>query len=224
VSTLGFYLLSLIRYRDTVIVPTLDALDDSDPDILFNALTTPRHVNPAHLDTMNTNYLHYLIKRASTFSPQLRAFFFKHLILSCPVLHSKEFTKQMEVRENTRLRLLYDEVLEQRGTLTLKQRCRLRIKQVINQYPVDIKKLSSLPSSLQLYLSFDLFHPNFVQMTLTKLNQVQGRVKPTFFDELQFHEYNYEQINAHFDWEDQVPDEMDADDDDHEPVSVVIDP
>ena len=210
----------MIRYRDIVIVPTLDALDDSDPDILFNALTTPRHVDPSYLNLMNTNYLHYLIKRGSTFTPQFRAFFFQHLLLSCPFVHSQEFADYVGSRANARLRLLYDEVLQQRGNLTLKQRCRLRIKQTIHQYPVDVRKLSSLPASLQSYLSFDLFHPNFVQMTLAKLNQVQGRVKPSFFDELQFHEHNFELVNGHFDWEDQIPDEMDEDEDELEPVRV----
>jgi hypothetical protein len=110
--------------------------------------------------------------------------------------------------------------LEKRTFLTLKQRCRLLIKDSINQYPLDIKNLIQLPLTLQYYLSFDFLNPNFVQITLDKLNHVNGRIKPSFFDELQFHEHSFEQMNGQNDWEDQIPEEMDQenDDDDDEPV------
>jgi len=125
--------------------------------------------------------------------------------------------------KNVRLHSLYDEILEQRTFLTLKQRCRLLIKESINKYPLNIKDLIQLPLTLQYYLSFDLLNPNFVQIIFYKLNQVNGRIKPTFFDELQFHEHGLEQINGHNNWEDQIPEDMDYgndddDDDDDEPV------
>ena len=127
--------------------------------------------------------------------------------------------------KNTRLRCLYDEILEKRTFLTLKQRCRLMIKQSIKNYPLDIQNLTQLPITLQYYLSFDFFNPNFVQMTLDKLNKVNGRIKPSFFDELQFHEHGLEQINGHNDWEDQIPEDMDyenEDDNDDEPVRLIL--
>jgi hypothetical protein len=127
--------------------------------------------------------------------------------------------------KNARLRCLYDEILEKRTFLTLKQRCRLLIKQSINKYPMDIQNLTQLPTTLQYYLSFDFFNPNFVQITLDKLNKVNGRMKPSFFDELQFHEHGFELINGHNDWEDQIPEDMDyenEDDNDDEPVRFIF--
>ena len=172
------------------------------------------------MDSINQNYIHYLIKRASTFSPVFRSFFFNHLNLSCPLLHKLAFFQHVNSIKNVRLRSLYDEVLEKRTLITLKQRCRLLIKESIRQYPLDIKDLIQLPLTLQYYISFDFLNPNFVQIILEKLNQVNGRIKPSFFDELQFHEHTLEQINGPNDWEDQIPEDMDDenDDEDNEPV------
>jgi hypothetical protein len=124
--------------------------------------------------------------------------------------------------KNIRLRSLYNELLENRTFLTLKQRCRLLIKESIQHYPLDIKKLNQLPLSLHYYLSFDFLNPNFVQITLNNLNQADGRIKPSFFDELQFHEHHQEYVNGQNDWEDQIPEDMDDqdhdDDENDEPV------
>jgi len=219
VSTLGFYLLSIIRYRDTFIIPTPDPSDDNDNenDILPNSLLTTKtiqNINPYYLDSINNDYIYYLIKRASTFTPIFRSFFFNHLNICCPLLHKIEFINYINSIKNVRLRTLYDEILEKRTFLTLKQRCRLIIKESINKYPLDIKNLIQLPLTLQYYLSFDLLNPNFVQIILDKLNQVNGRIKPLFFDELQFHEHPAEQINGQTDWEDQIPEDMDFENDD----------
>jgi hypothetical protein len=182
-----------------------------------------QNISPNYLNSINNNYIYYLIKRASTFSPLFRSFFFNHLNICCPLLHKSEFLNHMNSITNIRLRSLYDELLEKRTFLTLKQRCRLIIKESINKYPLDIKQLIQLPLTLHYYLSFDFLNPNFIQLTLEKLNQVNGRIKPLFFDELQFHEHSLEQINGHNDWEDQIPEDMDYendedDDDDDEPV------
>jgi hypothetical protein len=158
-----------------------------------------------------------LIKRASTFSPLFRSFFFNHLNLCYPLLHKIQFRNHVNSIKNIRLRSLYDELIEKRTFLTLKQRCRLLIKEYIQQYPLDIKKLNQLPLTLQYYLSFDFLNPNFVQIILDKLNQVHGRIKPSFFDELQFHEHNQEHVNGQNDWEDQIPEDIDDQDhDDHD--------
>ncbi|CAF1016029.1 unnamed protein product [Rotaria sordida] len=223
VSTLGFYLLSTIRYRDVVIIPSSDTANDSDNDIFPNSLTTikiDQNLNPIYLDSLNNNYIYYLIKRASTFPPLFRSFFFNHLHLCYPLLYKSQFINYKNSIKNIRLRSLYDEIFEQRTFLTLKQRCRLIIKESINKYPLDIKNLIQLPLTLQYYLSFDFLNPNFVQITLEKLNHVNGRIKPSFFDELQFHEHGLAQINGHNDWEDQVPEDIDYDnehDNDDEP-------
>ena len=230
-STLGFYVLSIIRYRDTCLVPITDLSSndiDNDHDILPDSLSITnkisQNINPIYLDNLNNNYIYYIIKRASTFSSLFRSFFYNHLNLSCPLLHKIDFENHRNSIKNIRLRSLYDELIEKRSFLTLKQRCRLLIKESINKYPLDIEKLIQLPLTLQYYLSFDLLNPNFIQIILTKLNQFNGRIKPTFFDELQFHEHNYEQINAHHDWEDQIPDDIDYDnndDDENEPVKII---
>ena len=123
--------------------------------------------------------------------------------------------------KNIRLRSLYDEILEKRTFLTLKQRCRLLIKESINQYPLDIKSLYQLPLTLQYYLSFDFLNPNFIYIIFDKLNKVDGRIKPSFFDELQFHEYDLEQINGPNEWEDQIPGDMDYDNDDNDDEPVI---
>lgn len=102
-------------------------------------------------------------------------------------------------------------MFEQRQFLTLKQRCRLLIKEYINKYPIDIQNLKQLPLTLQYYLSFDYLNPNFVQIILEKFHHVNGRIKPIFFDELQFHEHSLEDINGHNDWEDQIPEDIDYD-------------
>ncbi|CAF3398844.1 unnamed protein product [Rotaria sp. Silwood1] len=223
VSTLGFYLLSMIRYRDIFIVPSSDTANDSDNDILPNSLTKikiDQNLSPNYFDSLNNNYIYYLIKRTSTFSPLFRSFFLNHLYLSCPLLHKSQFINHKNSIKNIRLRSLYDEIFEQRTFLTLKQRCRLIIKDSINKYPLDIKNLIQLPLTLQYYLSFDFLNPNFVQITLDKLNNVDARIKPLFFDELQFHEHDLEQINGHNDWEDQIPEDVDYDnehDNDDEP-------
>lgn len=227
ISTLGFYLLSIIRFRDTLIIPTTDRDDDDDDDerdLLPSSVIPTKiasKINPIYFDSINENYIIYLIKRASTFTPVFRSFFFNHLNLSCPFLHKLPFENQFRSIRNLRLRSLYEELIDKRAFLTLKQRCRLLIKQSINQYPLDITKLVQLPITLQNYLSFDLLNPNFVQLTFKQLNESEGRIKPTFFDELQFHEHNDEQINGHHDWEDQVPEEMEDDgdeDDNDQPV------
>jgi hypothetical protein len=115
--------------------------------------------------------------------------------------------------------------VEKRSFLTLKQRCRLKIKECINQYPFDIQNLIQLPLTLRYYLSFDLFNPNFVQIILEKFQQVNGRSKPTFFDELEFHEHQTENINGQNDWEDQLPENIDEENDEDnedEPVEIRI--
>lgn len=172
------------------------------------------NINPSYFDSINDNYIFYLIKRASTFSPVFRSFFFNHLNLCYPLLQKPAFENHVNSIKNLRLRVLYEELIEKRSLLTLKQRCRLLIKESINRYPMDIQNFSQLPVTLRNYLSFDLLNPNFVQVTFEQLKQVQARIKPAFFDELQFHEHHNEQINAHQDWEDQVPEEMDEDNDD----------
>lgn len=111
--------------------------------------------------------------------------------------------------QNHRLKNLYDELRETQTFLTLKQICRLKVKQSIQFYPTDIEQLKQLPLTLQYYLSFDLLNPQFIQILLDKFQQVNGRVKPTYYDDLQFHEHNYEQINAHQEWEDQMPEDID---------------
>ena len=126
-----------------------------------------------------------------------------------PYLHSKEFFDHIQARNNVRLRLLYDELLEHRTPLTLKERCWLKIKENLVRYPLDIQQLNNLPWTLQNYLAFDLYHPNFVQNLLKMFHQIQGHLKPSYFDELQFHEHSLEPINAHYDWEDQTVDEVD---------------
>lgn len=217
---MGFYLLSIIRFRDTLIIPTIDR-DDDETDLLPNSVIPMKmipKINPVYFDSMNENYIMYLIKRASTFTPVFRSFFYNHLNLSCPFLQKLSFDNQFRSIRNLRLRSLYEELIDKRAFLTLKQRCRLLIKESINRYPLDIAKLSQLPMTLQYYLSFDLLNPNFVQSTFKQLNEVEGRIKPTFFDELQFHEHNEEQINGHHDWEDQIPEDMNDEDneDDHD--------
>ncbi|CAF1003915.1 unnamed protein product [Adineta steineri] len=219
VTTLGFYLLSIIHFRNTFIIPLLEAADDSDNDILPNSLTTTKtnqNINPTYFDSINKNYIYYLIKRASTFSPLFRSFFFNHLNISCPFLHKTEFLNHMNSITNIRHRALYDEILEKRTFLTLKQRCRLLIKESVNQYPLDIKSLYQLPLTLQYYLSFDFLNPNFIHIIFDKLNKVDGRIKPSFFDELQFHEHGLEQINGPNEWEDQIPEDIDYDNDDND--------
>ncbi|CAF3402899.1 unnamed protein product [Rotaria socialis] len=222
VSTLGFYLLSTIRYRDVFVVLCTDSANNSDNDIFANSLTaikTNEHLSTKYLDLTNNSYIYYLIKRASTFSPLFRSFFFNHLYLSCPLLHKIEFFNEKNLTQNVRLRSLYDQIFEQRTFLTLKQRCRLLIKESINNYPIDIKNLKQIPPTLQYYLSFDFLNPNFVQITLDKLNKSNARIKPSLFDELQFHEHGLAQINGHNDWEDQIPEDIDYDNehDDNEP-------
>ncbi|UJR26728.1 hypothetical protein I4U23_008043 [Adineta vaga] len=217
VTTLGFYLLSILHFRDTFIIASLEAPDDNDDDILPNSFATTtttksqQNVSPKYLSSIHENYIYYLIKRASTFSSLFRSFFFNHLNVCCPLIHKSDFINHVNLIKNVRLHSLYDEILEKRTFLTLKQRCRLLIKESIRKYPLDIKSLTQLPMTLQYYLSFDLFHPNFVQITLDKLDQVNGRIKPLFFDELQFHDHGLEQINGHNEWEDQIPDDMDYD-------------
>jgi hypothetical protein len=179
-------------------------------------------ISPTYFDSINDSYIYYLIKRASTFSPLFRSFFFNHLNICCPLLHKPEFVKHRNSVKNVRLHCLYDEILEKRTFLTLKQRCRLLIKESINKYPLDIKTLIQLPLSLQYYLSFDFLNPNFVHIILDKLNQVNGRIKPSFFDELQFHEHGFEQINGHNDWEDQIPEDMDYEDEDDDNDDEVV--
>ena len=101
-----------------------DPNDDNDDDILSNSLTTLKTkqiINPTYFDSINTNYIYYLIKRASTFSPVFRSFFFNHLNICCPLLHKSEFLKHSNSIKNVRLRCLYDEILEKRTFLTLKQ-------------------------------------------------------------------------------------------------------
>ena len=209
-----------------MIIPTIDRDDEDDderdllPSSVIPTKIVPK-INPIYFDSINENYITYLIKRASTFTPVFRSFFFNHLNLSCPFLQKLSFENQFRSIQNLRLRSLYEELIDKRTFLTLKQRCRLLIKESINHYPLDITKLSQLPITLQNYLSFDLLNPNFVQLTFKRLNEVDGRIKPTFFDELQFHEHNDEQINGHHDWEDQVPEDMEDDgdeDDDDQPV------
>lgn len=201
----------------------MESINDSDNDIFSNSLTTIKtnqNLSPSYFDLLNNNYIYYLIKRASTFNPLFRSFFFNHLYLSCPLLHKNEFLSYKNSLRNVRLRSLYDEIFEQRSFLTLKQRCRLVIKESINRYPMDIKNLVQLPSVLQNYLSFDLLNPNFVQITISKVNEANGRIKPSFFDELQFHEHGIEIINGHNDWEDQIPEDIDYvnENDEDEPV------
>ena len=122
--------------------------------------------------------------------------------------------------ENDGLRASYDDVVEKRMCITLKDRCRLLIKQSVGQYPSDIEQLSQLPLTLRYFLSFDILNPNFVALTLERLNRVEGRMQPSFFDELQFHEHALEHINGHHDWEDLIPEDMDQEEDDEDAASV----
>ncbi|CAF0732270.1 unnamed protein product [Adineta ricciae] len=222
VTTLGFYLLSVLHFRTSFVIASSDAPDDSDTEniqdsFIITNIRSQQNISPIYLDSVNKNYIYYLVKRASTFAPSFRSFFFSHLNVCCPLLHKPEFVNHVNSIANVRLRSLYDEILDKRPLLTLKDRCRLLIKESVRNYPFDIQSLSQLPSTLQYYLSFDIFNPNFVQLTLEKLNAANGRIKPSFFDELQFHEHGLDQINGHNEWEDQVPDDMDYDnEDDHD--------
>ena len=179
--------------------------------------------NVTYLDSINKTYIYYIIKRASTFSSLFRSFLFRHLNLCCPLLHKSEFFIHKDSIKNVRLRVLYNEICEQRTFLTLKQRCRLVIKESIRRYPADIKCFVHLPLTLQYYLSFDFLNPKFVQITLDKLNHVDGRIKPLFFDELQFHEHGLEEINGYNDWEDQIPEDIEYENDDNDDNELVDD-
>lgn len=205
--------MSIVRYRDFYVESFFERLDDDDDDIPSVPQIDSKPLDESELDLLNNNYIQYLVKRASTFTAIFRSFFFEHLMLSTPYLHSNEFFSHLRSRTNVRLRLLYDELVQHRTSLTLKQRCRLKIKSAIKNYPFDLKKLHSLPSTLQNYLSFDLFHPNLPQLLINQFEKVQGRVRPSYFDELQFHEHSPQMHNGHYDWEDQIPEEVDQIDD-----------
>ncbi|CAF1583244.1 unnamed protein product, partial [Didymodactylos carnosus] len=87
-----------IRYRDSFIIPPCDITDDSDNDILPNSLTINKSseiIGPTYLDTLNKNYIYYLIKRASIFSPLFRSFLFNRLNICCPLLHKSQFLNHM---------------------------------------------------------------------------------------------------------------------------------
>lgn len=220
-STLGLYLLANVRFRDVLIIPSSTSFDDDETQ---SKPSVQQQVNSSYYDTLNKNYFNYLIKRSSTFSSTFRKFFFQYFNVSCAYFYTDEFIRYYKSIQNQRLKILYDELIENRTFLSLKQLCRLKIKETIRFYPTDIRQLRQLPLTLQYYLSFDLLQPDFAQILLEKFQQVDGRIKPGFFDELQFHEHNYDHINAHQDWEDQVPEDIDyenegdEDNDDDQPV------
>lgn len=206
-----------------IIIPSSTSFEDDD-NAAHSKPSTEQQISPTYYDATNKNYFNYLIKRSSTFHSLFRKFFFQYLNVTCSYFYSDEFLRYYKSIQNQRLKSLYDELFENRTFLSLKEICRLKIKETIRFYPTDIQQLEQIPLTLRYYLSFDLLHPDFVRILLEKFQQVDGRIKPLFFDELQFHEHNYEHINAHQDWEDQVPEDIDyenegdEDNDDDQPV------
>ena len=90
------------------------------------------------------------------------------------------------------------------------------IKQSVGQYPSDIEQLTHLPSTLRYFLSFDILNPDFVKLTLEKLNRVEGRMQPSFFDELQYHQEWHEYYNGDSNWKDVILEDMDSEDEDED--------
>ncbi len=198
-TTLGFYILSLIRFRDHFIV------DYNIMSNIFRLKINPEIFNNAYKDEANNNYIEYLIKRASTFSDTFRSFFLIHLNCCCPYLHTKEFIQVACSTSNVNLRHLYDQLIEQSRTLlTLKQRCRLLIKESLNRFPSDLQSLTQLPISLRYFASFDLLNPNFPQITLNTLTKVGGRIVPNLFDKILFMEHLSERTSTFTDSENET--------------------
>ncbi|CAF0889766.1 unnamed protein product [Didymodactylos carnosus] len=173
-TTIGYYMLAILRYRDvmTIVLP-----EEQEGE----------KISPLYLDNCAETYMEYLLQQTSRFNDQFKIFFLKHIHLTYEPLHSKNFIEQARLKTNLKLNQLYDQLL-QKNVLSLKERCRLLIKQNIDFYPNNLKKLP-ITSTLIDFCSYDLFNKNFVQLTINKLKNEKARIKPLHFDAHQFQEY-----------------------------------
>jgi hypothetical protein len=107
-----------------------------------------------------------IIKLVKEFQPEFQEFILHYLSSSYSIIHKQEFIHQQRINENFQIQKINDQLFQK--ILTLKEWCRLKIKDICPQKQIN---QLNLPKSLIEFCSFDLLNSNYAFNSIKKVNQ-----------------------------------------------------
>jgi hypothetical protein len=119
--------------------------------------------SPWNRDRMFVLTIINLLKR---FQPEFGELMLHHLASSYSIIHTKQFIRQQRKNENIETQVINDKLFQR--TLTLKEWCRLKIKDICPQK--NINKLN-LSKSLTDYCSFGLISSTYAFKCIKEVNR-----------------------------------------------------
>ncbi|CAF0936510.1 unnamed protein product [Didymodactylos carnosus] len=121
-------------------------------------------------------FIHTIIKLLPSFDPLFQHFLLHHLHSSYKIIHNQAFIEELRSEHDLSSNQMYDKLFQ--STLSLKEQCRLIIKDRVKSYPHDVKKLTMLSSTLLNYCTYDIFNPNYAQIISDRVAKYNGKVMP----------------------------------------------
>jgi hypothetical protein len=106
-----------------------------------------------------------IIELVKIFPTEFKEFILHHLASSYSIIHKKEFINQQRTNENLEIQKINDQLFQK--TLTLKEWCRLKIKDICPQKQINQLNLSK---SLIDFCSFGLLSSNYGLNSIKKVN------------------------------------------------------
>ncbi|CAF0850121.1 unnamed protein product [Didymodactylos carnosus] len=158
-------------------------------------------------------FIETTISCATCFDPVFQNFLLHHLHSSYKITHNQKFIEKIRSKRNLSLNQMYDKLFHSK--LSLKEQCRLVIKDRIKSYPNDVKKLSILPLTLINYCTYDFFDPNYAQIVNDKVTKHGGKVMPKSGTDTEVSNSDNNEMDMYF-----ISDNSgDSDDDQYESMS-----
>jgi hypothetical protein len=112
-------------------------------------------------------FISNLITIVQRHSPEFENFILHYLSSSYSIIHKKEFIIQQRTNESIQTQKIHDKLFQ--TSLTLKEWCRLKIKDVCTQK--NINKLN-LSNSLIDYCSFGLLNSNYALKCISEVSEI----------------------------------------------------
>ncbi|CAF0978473.1 unnamed protein product [Adineta steineri] len=122
----------------------------------------------------DTNFIAHVINVSNAFHPEFQEFILKYLAKSYSIIHTKKFIEQQRKNEDVHTQKINDQLFQ--NLLTLKEWCRLKIKDIIcSQKHIDQLDLSR---SLTDYCSYGLLSSNYATKCIDEVTKHNGNVRP----------------------------------------------
>ncbi|CAF1061689.1 unnamed protein product [Adineta steineri] len=122
----------------------------------------------------DANFVLHIINVSKAFHPDFQEFILHYLAKSYSIIHKKKFIEQQRSNEDTDTQKINDQLFQ--NLLTLKEWCRLKIKDIIcSQKHIDQLDLSR---SLTDYCSYGLLSSNYAVKCIDEVTKHKGNLGP----------------------------------------------